>query len=84
MSGLLTLADVAAKLGPEVTAKLDKGVLLDVIARYANIYEPGLIKSNEQMKKDQADAMKTAGMMEAQSKAIDVAGNVAENTLIGQ
>ena len=65
VSGLLTLADVAAKLGPEVTAKLDKGVLLDVIARYANIYEPGLIKSDEKMDQERQQAIQAQAQVAA-------------------
>lgn len=76
---LLTFAGVVRELGDTAAAKLNTGVLMDVLARLQGIDEPGLVKSNEQMLEEQRAAMAAAARQEAASKAIDVAGNIIEN-----
>lgn len=75
---LSTLIQGVAALGPEAMAKINVGVLVDLIARYAAFHEPGLIKSNEQLAQEQRQAMQQQLAMAAAGKAIDTAGNVVE------
>lgn len=81
LGSILQFADVVTRLGPEVQARLNPDVLLDVIARYANIYEHGLVRSREEMERMKQQAMKDQVGMVAAQKATDVLGNVAEASL---
>ena len=65
--------------GPEITARLDMNVLLDIMARYQGINEPGLVLTKEQAHQKIKEAMQQQAAMEATSKAIDVTGNVVEH-----
>lgn len=78
---ILEVATVATQLGPNGLAKVEPGVLIDVLARYRGVHEPGLIKSNEQVAAEQQQAIALATQQAAAEKAIDVTGNVAETTL---
>jgi hypothetical protein len=65
-------------LGDTALAKLNMGVVMDVLARYKNINEPGMVKSDEQIAKENQQAMEMAAKAQAMGKAIDVTGNIAE------
>jgi len=78
---LVGIAELVRGLGPEVAARLDSGVLLDAYMRYRGIYEPGLIKTKEQMEKELQQAMAAQAQAQAAEKTIDVAGNVAESAM---
>lgn len=80
---IMNIADIAKGFGDEALAKLDVGVLMDVAARYQSIYEPGLIKTNEQLAAEQQQALAIQAQSAAQQEAIGVAGSVAENQLTG-
>lgn len=75
---VLEYATVAAQLGDTALAKLNMGVVMDVLARYKNINEPGMVKSDEQIAKENQQAMEMAAKAQAMGKAIDVTGNIAE------
>jgi hypothetical protein len=75
---LVTFAQVAKEFGDAAIAKIDVGVTMDVLARLQGIDEPGVIKSNEQLRAEQHAAMAAQAQQEAASKAIDVAGNIIE------
>lgn len=78
ISDIMNIVAVAQQLGPEAIAKLDTQALIDVLARYQNVYEPSIIKSNEQVAKErEALAQEQMKMMAAQ-QAITTAGNVVE------
>lgn len=63
---------------PEITQRLNQGVLLQVLTRYANVNEPGLIKTEEEFARDIQQAIAAQTQAAAQQKAVDVAGNVIE------
>lgn len=84
MQRVLNLTQVIGQLGPEAMARINMGVLIDVLRRYGNIHEPGLIKSDEQLAQEQQAAAEAAVMQQAAGKAIDVAGNVAQQEMTPQ
>jgi hypothetical protein len=55
--------------------------LIDLMMRQAGIYEPGLIKSQEQVQQEQQAAQQQQMQQQAASKAVDVMGNVAEQEM---
>lgn len=75
---LTTLIGGIAQLGDAALAKIDIGVLVDALARYAAFYEPGLIKSNDQLAQEQRQAAMQQLAMAAGEKGIDTIGNIAE------
>ncbi len=81
MREALELAQIASQLGPQAMAKIDGGVLIDVIARHKAFYEPGLIKSNQQLAEEQQAAQQQALAQQVQSKTVDVLGNAAQTEL---
>lgn len=96
LTGIAALADLrraeelrnlvvdAQSLGDAGVAKLNIDVILDAIARYRRINEPGAIKSNEQVARERQEAIAAAAQMAANEKGIDVAGNVLESKLTGK
>lgn len=80
---LMEFTDVVAKIGDTALAKINTDVLVDVMARYKGIDEPGLVKSAEQMQQEQQAAMAAQAQMAAAEKAIDVGGNIIENQMTG-
>ena len=76
---MLTFAQVAQSLGDQALAKLDVGVLMDNFARFQNLDEPGLVKTEKQRREEQAAAEQAAARQLATAKAIDVAGTIGVN-----
>jgi hypothetical protein len=83
-AALLNFVQTLAAIGPEATARLNQSVLLDVLARYNNIDEPGLIRSEEEMRAEQARQMQQAMVAAAAQKGIDTVGNIAETVATQQ
>ena len=75
---LTTLIGGIAQLGDAALAKINIGVLVDTLARYASFYEPGLVKSDEQVAREQRAAALQQLAMAAGEKGIDTIGNIAE------
>lgn len=84
VQSILTLADVFAKLGPEAQARLDVGVVASVLARYLNITEPGMVKSDEKIRQEQKQAMDAQNAAIANQSFANVAEQVAVNQLTPQ
>jgi hypothetical protein len=78
VQGLLSIVEVARNLGPEAVAKIDTRALVDVLARYQNIYEPAVIKSDEQLAREQREAERAQTRALATEQAISSAGAIAE------
>jgi len=53
-------------------------VLLDVLVRHSGIYEPGLVKSQEQVEQEQQQAQQQQMLGMAAQQAIKSSGAVAE------
>lgn len=81
---VMSYAAAAAQLGPTALAKVDMGVLMDVLARYQSISERGLVKSNAQTAAEQQAMIAANTKMAAGEKAVDVAGNVAQAAMTPQ
>lgn len=69
---------------PEMMARVNMDVLVDILFRYAGVYEPGLLKSAEQLAAEKKQMMQEAIAAAAAQKGVDVAGNVAENAMTQQ
>lgn len=76
---MLTFAQVAQTMGDKALAKLDVGVLMDNFARFQNLDEPGLVKTEARLREEQAAAEQAAARQLATAKAIDVAGTIGVN-----
>ena len=75
---LMQLMQTIAQLGPETMGRVDKGILMDLLVRQSGIYEPGLIKSDEQVQQEEAEAQKAAMKQQVQAQAIQSGGNIME------
>lgn len=78
---ILRFAQIVAQL-PEAARRLDQSVLMDVIARNLSIDERGLIKDDAQVQAEAQAAMQMQAQQQATQKAIDTAGNLAEDAVI--
>lgn len=76
--GVTEFVQAAVALGPEAMARIDSKVLMDVLARYKGIDEPGLIKSDARMAQDQKAALGAQAAQVATETAITTAGKLAE------
>jgi hypothetical protein len=81
---LLQLVSTMAQFGPEMTKRIDLGVLFDTLLRQSGIFEPGLVKTSEQVAAEASAAMQQAIEMEAQKRLIQVGGDVMTNELSPQ
>ncbi len=81
ISSLLNIVQAAQALGPEAMAKIDARVLLDVLARNQNVYEPGIIKTNAQVDAEKQQQMQQALAAAAAQQGIQSAGAIAVNRL---
>lgn len=79
---LLEFAQVIQSLGPDAQSRIDPAVFIDVFQRYSNFYEPGLVKSQEQVQKETQSAIAAQTQLAAAQKGIDVLGNAAEASLV--
>lgn len=63
----------------EAIARIDAGVLATVLARYQNISEPGLVKTDAEYAKEQQQAIALQTQQAAGQQAAKTAGTVIEN-----
>ena len=81
---VLEFASVVANFGELAAGKIDYGVLIDILARKQAIYEPGLIKSNEQLAQERQEAMQQQLALSAGEQAIESTGRIAEQQAAAQ
>ena len=67
-----------AQFGPEGIGRVNIGVLFDTLLRQSGIYEPGLIKTNEQMSAEASAQMNQQMEQRAQEQLIATGGNAME------
>jgi hypothetical protein len=72
------------QFGPEFMQRINIDTLIDLTMRYAGVYEPGLIKTPEQIQEEQQAAQQQAMMQQAQQKGVDVLGNAAEQSMMNE
>lgn len=75
---LLTFKDIVSGLGERAVMRLNEDVILDASARMLGIYQPGLIRSPEEVKKMVEEALAAQAKAAAMQKAIDTTGNIIE------
>lgn len=75
---LINFMQTVPLLGEQAIARIDNGVLLETLARYDNIDEPGLIKSEDQIRRETRDALRLQLAQAAGQQAIESAGAIAE------
>jgi hypothetical protein len=66
------------QFGPEFMQRINMDTLIDLIMRYSGVYEPGLIKTPEQLQAEQAAMQEQAVQQQVNDKGVDVLGNMAE------
>jgi hypothetical protein len=81
---LLQLVGTMGQLGPEMSKRINLGVLFDTLLRQSGIYEPGLVKTNEQLAAEASAAMQQQLEMQAQQRLIQVGGDVMTKELSPQ
>lgn len=81
---LLQLMQVLAQLGPDSMSRLDMSVLLDLLMRQSGIYEPGLVKTQEDIDAERDAAMQQQQQMSMQDKMMDAAGPAIQQGIAGQ
>lgn len=75
---LLQLLQSAAQLGPEAMSRFNMGNLLNLLVRQSGVVEPGIVKTDDQIKEEQ-EAAKAAAMQEqVQGQMLQSAGKIAE------
>lgn len=82
INSILNMAQIMASLGQEALRWIDMGVMAQVVARYSRIREPGLVKTPEQLKKEQEAAIAQANQAYAQQAAIDTLGTAAQKGIV--
>ena len=78
---IMQLLQTIGQLGPETMSRLDTGVLLDLLMRQSGIYEPGLVKSQETIEEEQAQARQQEFEMMASQQAVQTGGKVVEQQM---
>lgn len=78
---LLSFVSMAQQLGPEAFGHINMSVFLEVMARYSNIHERGMIRTADEMAALQRQQQQQAIEGLAAEKAIDTAGNTIESQL---
>lgn len=81
---LATIPQLLAVMPDEAKEVIDQRVLVRAYARYTGIYEPGLVRTEEQLAELDRRRVQMEAAMAAANKAVDVAGNVAQNALTPQ
>ena len=76
-ANLLQFAQVMGQFGPAALRRVNIGVMMNVFARYQNISEPGLIRSDEEIAAEDAQMAQQRLQEQAGGKAIDVVGDAA-------
>jgi len=83
MNRLMTFAQVVSQLGPQAMARIDPAVLMAKMAQYLNLYEAGLVKSDEQMAAEAQQAMAAAAAAPVAQEAAKAVGKIAQQAISG-
>lgn len=75
---MISIAEIASKLGPEAISVIDTRVMMELLARYESLYEPGLIKTKAQRDKERQEQIDAQGMMEMNKQAAKSVGGIVE------
>ena len=81
---LLSMLQVMAQLGPDTMSRVNQGTLLDLLMRQSGMYEPGLIKSEQEIQQEIAMQQEQAIQAQAAGQMVQSAGKVVEQSAAGQ
>ena len=81
---ILQLVSTMTQFGPEAANRINIGVLFDTLLRQSGIYEPGLIKTDEQLSAEATASMQQQQEMMAQEQMVKTSSNVMESSLTKQ
>lgn len=79
---LMTALQALAQLGPEATSRIDINVATDIALRASGADPRPLVKSDERIEAERRAENAAAAESAAANKAIDVVGNIAQETAI--
>jgi len=80
---ILQFVGAVAGMGEQALQRINIDVAVDSLAESALIDVPGLIKDPGQLRREREELLREGMMAAAGEKAVDVAGNVAEQSLAG-
>ncbi len=75
---LLQVLQIMSGMGPEAMGKVNQDVLIDLLMRQAGVFEPGLLKSPEQIAAEKEQQMQMMMAQQVGAKAVDVVGNAEQ------
>jgi hypothetical protein len=75
---LLTALQLLQQLGPEAMARVNIGVAVDILLRQVGIHEPGLIKTDEEVRREQQQLLQQQVAAQAAGQAVASSGKIAE------
>jgi hypothetical protein len=81
---MMSAFQVLSQFGPEFMQRVNMDTFINLVMRYSGVYEPGLIKSPEQMQEEQQAAQQQAIQAQAREKGVDVLGNIAEERAMNE
>ena len=75
---MMGLLQVVSQLGPETMNRVNKAVLLDMMMRHACIYEPGLIRSEEEIQAEIEEQRQAMMQQQVAEQALKTGGKLVE------
>lgn len=81
---LLSFAEIVVRLGEEASRRLNMGVLIEVLRRWSQIEDPRVIKTEEQIRQEDAEKRRQLIQASAQQQVIQSSGAIAETTAASQ
>lgn len=81
---VVSFANVVAQLGPQAMARIDEGVLIRMLERANNFYEPGLVKSDERMEQERRRAIQSQAQVALNEQLAGAAGSALEAAVAGE
>lgn len=81
---LMETVQIIGQLGDAQARRIDLDVLVDVLARYRGLDEPGLLKSPERVAQEMQEEQRREVQLVAATEAAKAAGRIAEKQATGQ
>lgn len=81
---VVSFANVVAQLGPTAMQRIDEGVLIRMLERANNFYEPGLVKSEERMQEERRQAIQSQAAVDMNKELAKTAGTALSAAVAGE
>lgn len=78
-TSLVQFTQAVSSLGPEALRRINIGALVDAFQKRLNMYEPGLVKDEEDVRREANEALQQQAALEAAKQASSAAGDIAVN-----